>query len=296
MTTTAAQQTWQDWLGFHPIERMAPTWAARSRDLYVTQGTYTRTLIVAELPPMLEPTWLTPFLSMGGDVTVSLQTVPLTTGEANRLLRIRRVQHSSDMLTRMKQGRIDDPDEAAALASATAIEAQVRASHAKLFRTALTLTLRAPTKRELADLEQRVRERLDTLQATTWPATWEHAQGFQDSLPLHRRLLRRETILDTTTLAYSFPFVASNVGMPAGPIWGVSLKDRRPLRYDAWNRLLGVEAPHVALLGPTGGGKSVLAWTLLCEQLLSGDPNAPEQALLVDPKNDYGRGVSYIGG
>lgn len=290
----AGTTDWHDWLALRPLERIAPEWCARSRDLYVVQGQHTRTLIVAGWPD-LAPLWLVPFLEMGGDVTVSLQVVPRTTGETKRLLRLRRVQHLSDMALRAKRGQLDDPAEAARLASATAVEQAVAGGASRLFRAALTLTLRAPTVRELAELEGRVRERLNRIGASAWPATLEHPDGFHDGLPLMRRALRRERTLDTTSLAYSFFWAAGNVGMPAGPIWGVTLPDRRPLPYDAWNRAMGVEAPHVAILAPTGTGKTVFAWTLLCE-LLCGGGEPPAQAVLVDPKADYTRGVRYFGG
>ena len=298
MTSAAQTRTWRDWLGLHPIERIAPPWTARTRDLYVTNGQYTRTLVLAEPPPDVSALWLVPLLDMGGDVTISQQIVPLTTGETKRLLRLRRTQHLSDMLGREKQGRLDDPADAAHFTSATQVEQQVVAGASRLFHVAITLTLRAPTIKGLAVLEGRVREALERLGATCWPATWEHAAGFADGTPLLRGQLRRPRTFDTTTLAYSFLFAASNVGMPAGPVWGVSTHDGRPLRYDPWNRALGIEAPHIAILAPTGTGKTVTAWHLVCESLCggSGPEGAPQRVILVDPKADYTRGVRYFGG
>jgi Helicase HerA, central domain len=281
----------------HPLERIAPLWVARSRDLYVVEGWLTRTIVLAKLPPVVHSGWLLPFLRLGGDVTLSQQVTPLTPQATVRLLRMRRVQHLSQELSRAKGGRLSDPLEQMALESATAVEAQVMAGHARLFHLATTITLRARSAGELRHLEDRVLDRLTTLQATAWPATLEHAEGFQDSLPLMRRRLRREQPVDTTTLAYGFPFSASMVSMGVGALWGLALRDRRPILYDVFApEGGGPPSPHFCIIAPTGTGKSFAFFSVLCEMLCGGGANVPDQVMLVDPKRDYEKACAHFGG
>lgn len=287
---------WREWMGLRPLERVAPQIATRTPDLYKLEEDYTRTIMVAEVPQGVSIGWLAGFLKMGGDVSASIQALPYGDQEALRLLRMRRTQHITEQLSRVKRGQLDDPTEAYALASATATEQQIINGHAKLFKTLVTLVLRAKTIPELAQLEHRVMARLRTSKATAWALTNEHEDAFQDSLPLMRHKLGRDQPLDTTSLAFSFPFDASNVGMPAGPIWGYTQTHRVALRYDQRNRTLGVEAPHVAIVGPTGVGKSVLFTAVLVEQLIGAGPNVPDQTFLVDPKGDYRGLARYFNG
>ena len=284
------------WLGMRPLERIAPEWATRTRDLYTVQGVPTRSILIGDAPPALAPGWLSGFLQADGDVTVSLTTVPMTPAEANRALRMRRTQYLTDIQQRIKYGRMDDPEEALALQSATAIEAQVKAGQARLFRTGIVLTLRAPTIPDLAKLERQLLDRLDTMGATAWPLTFEHPEGFKESMPLFVRQLGREQVLDTTSLAYSFLFDANNVSMPAGPVWGYTHRGRRAVLYDPRNQGLGVENPHVAVIAPSGTGKSVAFAGILVDTMVGPAESRPDQVVLVDPKRDYERLCAYFGG
>jgi Helicase HerA, central domain len=281
----------------HAQDRIAPLWTTKSKDVYVVEGVYTRTIMVSQLPPVVHSGWLLPFLRLGGDVTISQQITPLTAQETTRLLKMRRIQHLSAELSRASGGRLSDPLEALALESATAVEAQVVAGQAKLFRLALTITIRATSKDELKDVENLVMDRLQTLQATAWPATLEHPEGFHDSLPLMRRKLRREQTVDTTTLAYCFPYSASVVSMGAGALWGLATRDRRLVLYDVWApEGGGPAAPHFCIIAPTGAGKSFAFFAVLCEMLFGGGPYTPDQVMLVDPKGDYEKACKLLAG
>ncbi len=284
------------WLGLRPLERIAPEWSTRTRDLFTVQGVHTRSILIGNAPPSLIPGWLSDFLAADGDVTVSLHTVPMPPAETNRALRMRRTQYQTDIQQRLKFGRLDDPEEAMALQSATAIEAQVKAGHARLFRTGIVLTLRATTVAALATLERQVRDRLDTMGATAWPLTFEHPEGFKESMPLFVRKLGREQVFDTTSLAYSFFFDANNVSMPTGPVWGYTTKGRRAVLYDPRNQALGVENPHVAIIAPSGTGKSVAFASILVDTMVGPEQSQPDQVVLVDPKRDYERLCDLFGG
>lgn len=279
-----------------PLERIAPEWATRTRDVYTVQGVYTRSLLIGDAPPTVGTGWLAPFLLSPGDVTVSLGVVPIPPGETNRILRLRRTQYLTDMQQRLKMGRMDDPEEALALQSATMVEAQVKSGAARLFRTGIVLTLRAPTVAALAELERGIRDQLDTANATTWPLTFEHPQGFRESLPLFVNKLGREQVFDTTSLAHSFFYDASNVGMPAGPVWGYTTRGRRPVLYDLRNRLLGLANPHAAIIGPSGVGKSITAAAILVESMVGPKESRPDQTFIIDPKLDYDKLRQYFGG
>ena len=90
------------WLSMRPLERVAPEWATRTRDLYTVQGQYTRSILIGDAPPSLTPGWLATFLLSAGDATLSLYAVPIPPGEANRALRMRRAQYLTDIQQSLK--------------------------------------------------------------------------------------------------------------------------------------------------------------------------------------------------
>jgi hypothetical protein len=106
-----------------------------------------------------------------------------------------------------------------------------------------------------------------------------HAAGSEqdvEAVPEHRVLDRHQVVLvlDLTPLglellidgilwrrsdagkASGIP-LTTDVGTHEGPMWGVALADRPPVRLDLWDTAAGFPAPHLVIVSPTGGGKTV---------------------------------------
>ena len=302
--TGAAGAAFPRWLGMRPWSGSRPSGPPAPATSTPSRAVHTRSLLIGDAPPGLTPGWLAAFLLSAGDVTLSVHAVPMAPGEADRALRLRRTQYLTDIQQRLQVGARGRPGRSgSALQSATMIEAQVKAGHARLFRTGIVLTLRAPTIPALAELERGIRDQLDTLGATAWPLTFEHQDGFREAMPLFVRRLGREQVFDTTSLAYSFLFDASNVSMPAGPVWGYTTRGRRPVLYDPRNQALGVENPHVAIVGPSGVGKSVAFAAILVETMVGPLESRPDQVCAGRPQEGLRapvrllrRGAGALGG
>jgi hypothetical protein len=255
---------------------------------------WTRTLAVRDLPAKLAPGWLSPYLFGFGDVQVVQHVDPIPKKVALKRLRAQRTVRTSTAQDRQDRGAITDPAELADLGSAEEMAVAVESGAESLFSVGLYLVLRAPTVVDLDVLERAVRDHLDNgfrLVSTRW----QHAAGYRSAgiLPTTDKLRVRRT-LDTTTLAFSVPFLSANAGTRAGPWLAIQHADAAPLFLDFWSRSEGWNAPMLCIVSPPGGGKSVTIATWVCRHLTLPEPVS---VILVDPeKGDYRGLVNALGG
>ncbi len=285
------------------LDAIAPDWTdATHPDRYIVGNTttgeewHTSTLILRDWPAHVAAGWLAPTLyGTEGDVSVAIHTTRLSKRAARRLLKTQRVLQTSVAQARAARGAIADPAEEMDLTSAAMLAPLVEDNAEALFSTSLVLTLRAPTAEALRVLVGQTRDALNV--PGFGGLHWQQRAGFltagvpyaADRLSHHAR-----KTLDTTTLAFSFPFLTSDVGTKAGPLVGISSVDRSPIHLDLWNREEGWQGPHIAIVGLNGGGKSCLVGSLLAEHATLAEP---PDLIIIDPaKGDYRRFVAKLGG
>jgi hypothetical protein len=274
------------------VEHTATEYVVHSRG----QETWTRTLAVMDWPPKVVAGWLAPLaFDLGGDVSLVQHVDRIPTNKAIARLKAQRVLQTSVAQARAERGAISDPAEELDLASAEDIAQAVAAGEESLFSVGMAVTLRAPSRDALDTLERRVRQHLEALGVRVSSTRWQHAAGFRTAgIPYGTDRLGRCRTLDTTTLAFSLPFLSTTVGTSSGPLLAVSLADRSPVLLDVYARAEQFNNPGVCIVSPPGGGKTVTIGTWVCRHLTLPDP---PDVLMVDPmKGDNRKLVRELGG
>jgi hypothetical protein len=219
------------------LDACAPEWAELTADAFVVDGVWTRTLHFRPSPPpdqITFPGWLAPVLHQtDGDVSLALHVTPLSDQEAKKLVRDQRVLRVSEVDGRAAQGYLSDPEDEAALGSAESVARSMTYDGERLFTVGAAVTIRAGSVDELKALESRVRARLEGLKIRPYGMHWRHFDGFRAAgVPYATDTLGMRTPLDTQTLARCFPWLANPISTPTGPVWGLSLDDHAPVRFD----------------------------------------------------------------
>lgn len=148
-------------------------------------------------------------------------------------------------------------------------------------------------------LEQRV-SRVETLCASmsliVKRCDYQHEQAFRSSLPLlslDPRIARkaRRNIL-TNSLAGAFPFSSFSINDPAGLMLGINLHNQSLCMIDPFDATR-YEAPHMAVLGRTGAGKTM---TLSCLALRLREQGV--RVVIIAPKKgfEYRAACEAVGG
>jgi type IV secretory pathway VirB4 component len=148
-------------------------------------------------------------------------------------------------------------------------------------------------------LEQRisrVETRCASMSLIVKRCDYQHEQAFRSSLPLlslDPRIARkaRRNIL-TNSLAGAFPFSSFSINDPAGLMLGINLHNQSLCMIDPFDATR-YEAPHIAVLGRTGAGKTM---TLSCLALRLREQGV--RVVIIAPKKgfEYRAACEAVGG
>jgi DNA helicase HerA-like ATPase len=142
------------------------------------------------------------------------------------------------------------------------------------------LLIRARSKIELREREQRVFALLTTLELQAVPTAWEHHLALRATLPEGNRLPGNEKILDTSSVVAGFPFTSATLSTETGLLLGLgpggSLVILDPF-HDA--RLLNA---NQTLFAKSGAGKSFSIKVSIYRAWLQGVACA-----VIDPEQEY---------
>ena len=148
-------------------------------------------------------------------------------------------------------------------------------------------------------LEQRI-SRVETLCASmsliVKRCDYQHEQAFRSSLPLLSldpciaRKARRNIL--TNSLAGAFPFSSFSINDPTGLMLGINLHNQSLCMIDPFDATR-YEAPHIAVLGRTGAGKTM---TLSCLALRLREQGV--RVVIIAPKKgfEYRAACEAVGG
>jgi type IV secretory pathway VirB4 component len=211
--------------------------------------------------------WLSPLFQHDEVMDVSFHYHPQQTATMKRQLVRQRTGHASGRHLNRREGRADDPDALVAEEDINRLLDDLARTRERVFDLGFYFLLRTASREALAERVERLYSVLGllSLDAATYPATFEHTELFQSCLPQARDELLHTSTQDSTTLATMFPFQSNSLCMPGGVLVGVS-ETHEPVLLNPWDSSL--ENPHLFIGGVTGSGKSYLGKLLVERDLL----------------------------
>jgi hypothetical protein len=126
------------------------------------------------------------------------------------------------------------------------------------FSVGVYFLVRASSAKELEDRTKRVRQIVRELGGKTQLPRWEHAVGLASCVPIGDDRLRRRTVLDTSSLARTYPASSSTLVMAGGVPWGVTAHTQ--VVFTPFHPSL--KNPHMAFYATSGAGKGYAAKVL----------------------------------
>ena len=159
----------------------------------------------------------------------------------------------------------------------------------RVFSVGLYVLVRATSPRALDELTRRVETLLDGMLAHSRRLLWQQEGGYRSCLPEGRDRILITRNLDTSALAATLPFVGSSLSMERGMLYGVSARTQEPIIVDPFDDRF--DNYHLAVMAPTGSGKSYFVKLQALRSLLNGT-----DYLVVDPENEYRPLADAVGG
>jgi hypothetical protein len=255
---------------------------------------FAATDVVCGYPAELGPAWLDPLLSYPARVDVAVHFDPVPPAVAARLLQKQRARLESSRRIDADHGRLADPiTEAAAGAAHSLADRVVRGE--KLWETGIYITSHTATQDDLTEVRAGVRAAAASTLLDLQPATFRHQQGWESTLPLGVDSVRMRRILDTTTLAASFPLSSPDLPAPApgtidkpgGVLYGLNTTSPGVLLWDRWS----CDNHNSVVLARSGAGKSYFTKLEILRSLYQG-----VEVSVIDPEDEYTPLAEHVGG
>ncbi|GBD12040.1 hypothetical protein HRbin24_00040 [bacterium HR24] len=268
----------------------APTAIEIGRDHLLVEGRErVRACYMSALPRHVSAGWLLPLLDMEEPVDVSLHIEPLPTGPIVRQLTRKLSELQSSRMLDAKAGRVEEAYRMVAFEDVARLREALARGDERAYSLRVYVLLRGKGE---ADLEMRQRQAaaaLEGMLAAIRPALYEQWQGLLSAAPLGLDYLGRRRNVDTTTLAYSFPFASSHLGTGSGILYGINLQGNSLVVLDPFGR----ELPNAnkVVFAKSGAGKSYFCKVEALRALLLGI-----EYYVVDPEHEYRRLCEAVGG
>lgn len=282
---------------------IAPDDTLEARDRYVVGDRHTRSLVVYDKPASAVTGWQGWLASLllcdggpgaHGGVRLSVTWRAYTEFAANMKLTMAETGHQAHLGVWQARGWSGGRKERNALRDVERVQQDLSDAATKLLAVSVLVTCEAPSPEGLEAVWREVTGLLTARMLHWRPLHDQHGPAFRMQTPAGDRKVWHPLTWDTGTLAASWPAIGSTVDMGVGPVWGTDAQDGRPIRYDPFDaRRGGPPAPHVCVIGPTGGGKSVAFFTVIAEYLTLAQP---PRVRIIDPKRDYVNACAKLDG
>ncbi len=249
--------------------------------------TYYRTLFISGYPRYATPNWLHPLITFDHPLYISFFIYPTEAKDVLDQLKKKIAEMEATIESQIREGKVVDPNLQVALDDALALQAELAKGSERFFQFALYLTISADSEKELNNITQQVRSLLSSLYIISHSATLQMEEGFKATLPMFKDGLNIIRNMDTTSIAYSFPFSTASLTQNEGILYGINTHDGSLIIFDRFK----LENANSVILGKSGGGKSFLV-KLEALRLFSQGTHV----IIIDPENEYKKLADTVGG
>jgi type IV secretory pathway VirB4 component len=252
------------------------------------------TLELRGFPPVLPLAWLSdPSLGLDAPgITVHQRIVPIPDALARRVLARSEDAALGTLAGDLQAGTNMDVDAQQGMEAAAALRRDLAAGADRLFQYAITITIAAPDRAELAARVDALRLAAAQQGIILSVARFQQWEGYRESLPLGQAELGLLHDTSGQAAAMGMPTAPSgltrrNGGLPI--VWGEEPRTGAPIIWDRWT----ATNPHALIIAESGSGKTYAVSGLLTQELALGE----DALLILDPKfQEYRQLVTALGG
>jgi hypothetical protein len=168
----------------------------------------------------------------------------------------------------------------------------------RVFDVTVLMSARTTTHAAAQDAQRRIQTIAGEMGGQAAALRWEHTDGIVALAgTLEDRLVKRDHLVDSTSLSSLFPWGASELGLPNAVPWGVTLHGKRRVVWTPYARPI-IPNPNIAVYATSGGGKGFAIKVWSARAMLAG---ILAEAFFMDQAEEtedgeYGRWATYLGG
>ena len=209
-----------------------------------------------QLAPLAQsPGFLQGLMAAGAPMDLSLppRTDPGRRGRAHAGVAEGALRVGASSLS-MRKGKSLSSEAEIALEDVMRLRDEVQRGRERLFHASLSLTLHAPDEESLAEITQTAKAHFASTLGKLDALPFRQREGRLSTLPLGLNAVAAWRTLDTTSLAFLYPFSPPDLDTRGGDLRGIDLRASSPVVYDPWD---GTHLnANTAVLARSGSGKS----------------------------------------
>lgn len=234
-----------------------------------------------KFPRSISINWLSPIINFEHSLTISSFYYPMDVKDVLEKLKKKMGEMEATLMTQVETGKVIDPTTKVALKDAQSLQDAIAAGAEKLFQFALYVTVEASSLNELDRITKDVASTMAAMGLVSETATLLMEQGFKSSIPqgsdsLFLSIPPRN--LDTTSIAWTFPFVTSELTMDHGILYGINMHNKSLVVFDRF----GMENANSVVFATSGAGKSYFVKLEVYRNLMLGT-----DVIVIDPEKEY---------
>ncbi len=246
-----------------------------------------RTYFIFSYPRYLNTGWLSPLINMNVPLDISFHFHPVESERVLKNLRKKVTEIQAELIEREEKGLIRDPSLEVAYQDLEDLRDKLQTAQERMFRFSLYITVYGDNEEELRDVETNLRSIFESRLIYIKPALYQQKEGFTCSSPYALDLLMVTTLMNTSPLSASFPFVSFDLSSNEGILYGINRHNNSLVLFDRFS----LANANSVIFGVSGGGKSYAIKLEILRYLMMGT-----DVVVIDPENEYKFLSDAVGG
>jgi type IV secretory pathway VirB4 component len=248
---------------------------------------YAKTFFVFTYPRFLSSGWFSPLVNLPEMMDISIFVHPMDTALALRNLRKKVTQIEAELSEKQEKGIVRDPVLETAYQDVETLRDSLQQAREKLFELGVYFTIYGQNQEDLAKLENRVVNLLESKLVYVKPALFKQKEGITSVFPLGKDELDIKTPLNTGPASSVFPFVSPDLTSENGTMYGINMHNNSLIIFDRFS----LENANMVVFAKAGSGKSYATKLQILRSLMMGT-----DVIVIDPENEYQNLANAIGG
>jgi len=258
------------------------------KSTYFQLGTrYARTYYVYGYPRQLYTGWLSSMVNLDEIMDMSMYIYPVESQIVLENLRKKVTQLEAGIQIDAEKGRVRDPGKQAAILDAEEIRDKLQVGEERFFRFGLYFTIYAGSEDELEYVSHKVESMLGQQLVYSKPASSQHEQGLNSTVPQLVDQLQIRRNMSTGALSTSFPFTSADLSQDNGILYGINMHNSGLVIFDRFS----LENGNSVVFAKSGAGKSFSVKLEALRSMMFGT-----EIFIIDPENEYQRMCEAVGG
>ena len=268
-------------------EMLAPSAIKASSNSMQVGGKFAKTIFVSAFPRFLNMGWLSPIINLDQEFDISMFVHPENSAEVLKNLRDQLGKLEAEAMEEQAAGKVRNPELETGMSDIESLRDALQQGTEKFFRVGAYITFYGASEKDLANIEAKLINMLESQLVYVRQATFRMKEGFISTMPINRDLLEVHHSLNTGPLSSMFPFVSSDLTQDKGILCGINLHNNSLVIFDRFS----MENANMVIFGKSGGGKSYTVKLEILRSLMFGT-----QVFVIDPENEYKYLADTVGG